>query len=197
MANITIKAGLNSTGFRSGLKEMESEARKFRDAFRKNIENGGGLFGSIDAALGKLATGRFAGPIAAIGAAMFAAREASDYINKRWENIAAATDRARQNVEAIQATRGAVAGQRFQGDAATAAQARSAAARADEAAQAAREAGALGDPNTFSGASRMCKFQPRRPRPDTPSSRRPPKPSLAKSASWKICARFLDRKKTT
>lgn len=151
MPNIIIKTGLNSSGVRSGLRELESEARNFRATFRKNIESGGGLFGSIDAALGKLATGRFAGHIAAIGAALGVARVASEAMSKHWENVAAATDRARQNVEAIQATRDAVTGQRFQGEAASDAQARSAAARADEAAQAAREAGELGDPSTFSG----------------------------------------------
>lgn len=156
MSNITIKAGLNSAGFRSGLKEMEQEAKNFRAAFRKNIENGGGLFGSIDAALGKLSTGRFAGSIAAVGAALGIARVASEAMSKHWENVAAATDRARQNIEAIQATRDAVTGQRFQGDAASEAQARSAAARADEAAQAAREAGEIGDPSTFAGASRAA-----------------------------------------
>jgi hypothetical protein len=151
MANLTIKAGLNSLGFRSGLKEMEAEARNFRAAFKRNIENGGGLFGSIDAALGKLASGRFAGQIAAIGAALGVARVASEAMSKYWDNVAASTDRARQNIEAIQSTRGAVAGQKFQGDAANAELARASAERAGEAAQAAREAGEIADPSTFAG----------------------------------------------
>jgi hypothetical protein len=153
---VTIKTALNADGFRAGLDSMRAEGARFRDSFRRTIEQGGGLFGAIDRGLGVLSSGRFAGPLAAIGAGMTALRGISDGLAKNWENIAAATDRARQNVEAIQTTREAVTGQRFAGDAATAATARDAAARAAEAAQAAREAGELGDPTTFRGASQTA-----------------------------------------
>lgn len=120
MSSITIKAGLDSGAFRSGLQAMQSEARNFRDTFRKNIEQGGGLFGSFDTALGKLATGRFAAPIAAIGAGLITIRAVAGGLEKHWENIAASTDRARQNIDAIESTRANVASQRYSGDAAVA-----------------------------------------------------------------------------
>lgn len=157
MSSITIKAGLDSGAFRSGLQAMQSEARNFRDAFRKNIEQGGGLFGSFDAALGKLATGRFAGPIAAIGAGMIAIRAVADGLDKHWQNIAAATDRARQNVEAIEATRAAVSGQRYTGENANEALERDIAAKRAALATAQSEANQVGDPTTMEGRAAFAR----------------------------------------
>jgi hypothetical protein len=153
---VSIKTTLDATGFRQGLDNMRAEGARFRDSFRRTIEQGGGLFGAVDRGLGVLASGRFAAPLAAVSAAMTALRGISEGLSRNWENIAAATDRARQNVEAIQSTREAVAAQRFAGDAATAAAARTATFRAEEAAQAAREASEVGDPTTFAGASRTA-----------------------------------------
>lgn len=152
MANITIKAGLNSAGFRSGLKQMEAEANNFRAAFRKNIENGGGLFGSIDAALGKLASGRFAAPLAIMGAAVSAINGQVQRLNAQWENFGRATNRAQQNLEAIKSLHEQIAGQRFAGDRASTEAERAARAANTEMYDKTATAAAMKDPTTISGA---------------------------------------------
>lgn len=156
MASVTLTSNWDLRSFRSGLTEMQAEGSRFRDTFRKGIENGGGLFGSIDRALGSLASGRFAGPLAAVGAAMTVARVASEAMSKQWENIAAATDRAATNVEAIKATRDAVQNAGKSGDALTTAQAISLKGLQSEAASAAADASKIGDPSTLKGAAKTA-----------------------------------------
>lgn len=154
--SVTIKAGLDGSRFTAGLRALTAEGRNFRETFKKNLESGGGLFGSFDAALGKLAGGRFAAPIAAIGAGLAVVRGVAGALERHWENIAASTERARQNVEAMNATRDAVAGQARAGDSANAYEAIRARGLRSEAEQAAREGAELGDPTTFAGASRTA-----------------------------------------
>lgn len=151
MSSITIKAGLDSSGFRAGLDTLKGEARNFRETFQKGIEQGGGLFGSLDKAFGKLATGRLATPIAAIGAALTVARVATDAMSKSWENMASSTERALQNIQAIEATREAVASQRYAGESANRFEAIRQAGIASAAGSAQQAAGEIGDPSTIRG----------------------------------------------
>lgn len=157
MATVTLSSNWDLRGFRTGLSEMKSEATRFRDSFKKGIEDGGGFFGSIDKALGKLSTGRLAVPFAAVGAALTVAKVASEGMAKQWENMAAATERALQNIQAIESTRSAVTDARFQGDALTRAQGLEQRGRENAASAAATEAAALGDPSTAEGRKRFAK----------------------------------------
>lgn len=153
---VTIKTALDASGFRSGLDAMRAEGARFRDQFRKTIEQGGGLFSAVDRGLGTLASGRFAAPLAAIGAGMAAIRGIADGLAKQWENIAAATGRARDNLAAISSTRDAVAAQARAGDSATAYERMRSRFQASEAAQAAGEAAEIADPSTFRGAAQTA-----------------------------------------
>jgi hypothetical protein len=156
MASVTLTSNWDLRSFRTGLTEMKTEGARFRDSFKKSIEGGGGLFGSIDKGLGTLASGRFAVPIAAIGAALTVAKVATEAMSKQWENIANATERAAANAEAIQATRDAVQSAAKSGDALTAAQEIALKGKQSAAASAAADAAAMADPSTFAGARKMA-----------------------------------------
>lgn len=157
MSTVTIKAVFDSSGVRAGLTALKGEANNFRATFNRGIERGGGFFGSLDAALGKLATGRFAGPIAAVGAALAVARVTTEAMSKNWENMASSTERALQNIQAIEATRSAVMGQKYAGEAMNTQQERELASKQGAAAKAAGEAGEFGDPSTFAGRAKTAK----------------------------------------
>lgn len=157
MATVTLSSNWDLRGFRTGLTEMKSEATRFRDSFKKGIEDGGGFFGSLDKAFGKLATGRLAVPFAAVGAALTVAKVATEGMAKQWENMAASTERALQNIQAIESTRSAVMDAARQGDSLTAAQRIQQRGLDSAARSAATEAGALGDPSTAAGRRRMAE----------------------------------------
>lgn len=157
MASVTLTSNWDLRQFRTGLQEMKAEGARFRTTFQKGIEGGGGLFGSIDKGLGSLASGRFAAPIAAIGAAMAVARVASEAMGKQFENIANATERAAANLEAIKATRDAVQSAAKSGDALTVAQSIALRGKQSEAASAAADASGIADPSTFAGARTTAK----------------------------------------
>ncbi len=157
MANVTLSSNWDLRSFRSGISEMKAEVGRFNETFKKGIESGGGLFGSIDKAFGKLATGRLAAPMAAVGAAMTVAKVASEGISKYWDNVASATERALQNIQAIESTRAAVLDASRSGDALTEAQRIQQRGRQGAAASAAAEAAAIGDPSTDAGRKRLSK----------------------------------------
>jgi hypothetical protein len=156
MSSITIKAGLKSAGFKTGIQEMRNEWKNFRATFDAKIDKGGGFFGSIDAAIGKLSTGRLAAPFAAIGVALVGARIATEAMSKSWENMASATDRALQNVQAIESARASVSGQKYAGDTLTRDQARELGAKRSAASEAAQQA-TYGDTSTFAGRRQTAK----------------------------------------
>lgn len=155
--SVTIKTVLDGSGVRAGLQALASEGRTFRDTFKKNIESGGGLFGSIDSALGKLAGGRFAAPVAAIGAGLVIIQGLAGGIEKHWENIAESTERARQNIDAIESTRSAVSGQRFSGESANAALARDIAGKRAAAQAYAADAALAPDPTEVEGRAKFAR----------------------------------------
>lgn len=154
--SVTIKAIFDGSNVRAGMQALASEGRVFRDTFKKNIESGGGLFGSIDSALGKLAGGRFAAPIAAVGASLVVMRGVLGGMVRQWENMDAASARMRENVEAISATRDAVASASRAGDSANVYEAMRARMLRATAEDAARQGAELGDPSTFRGAARTA-----------------------------------------
>lgn len=151
-AKIIIDTALNSTGFKAGLDSMRQEAGRFRQTFSDSLDKGGGLFGSLDKAAGKLASGPLARMAAGIGAAMVVAGKAVSMVEAHFDNLNTGIARTKSEMEGMAGIYQKVAAQRFQGGAANTILESEVKDKEWRAKDAESQADKLGDPTTLSGA---------------------------------------------
>lgn len=114
MSNLTIRTGLDASGFKTGLQQMLAEGEKFKATFAKAIGRGQGISGAADSAVQSLSSGRFAAPLAAVTAGL---NVVLGYVQERWEAIAKQSERTARNAEQTAAAMRTTGDFKFQGEA--------------------------------------------------------------------------------